>query len=363
MPQKAGPRPGSFLAARNKPALAQAFRVMAACLVTYLIVQLLGLKQGYWALFTVLIVMQGSVGATAGAAIDRLIATVAGAVLGGLAVLATPHQPVAIGASLILVSGILTFAAVRLPRLRGAGLTAAIVILTRSPDIPVGAFVIDRILEISLGGLVGVLASRFILPSRSHGAMMKGFAGVLDAIAERLEAQADALESGQALASSDANIAVRQSLVAAEALLIEARRERSLWLADQDVSDAIPRALWRVRNDIVQIGGLLDSPLPPTVSQSVGAAAAEMLRTQASHAQACARAMIDGTSVAQQDDEADAGNAFEAVFNAYQKSDTARAGGFEAVGRIFELAFALRRIRDDMQDLAARIAEAATPER
>jgi len=59
------------LPTRNRLALAQTVRVMAACLATYGLTGLLGLKQGYWAIFTVLIVMQGSLGATATAAFDR----------------------------------------------------------------------------------------------------------------------------------------------------------------------------------------------------------------------------------------------------------------------------------------------------
>lgn len=45
----------------------------------------LGLPQGYWAVFTVMIVMQGSIGGTLGAATERMMGTLAGALVGGLA--------------------------------------------------------------------------------------------------------------------------------------------------------------------------------------------------------------------------------------------------------------------------------------
>ena len=260
------------LPTRNRLALAQTLRVMVACLATYGLTGLLGLKQGYWAIFTVLIVMQGSLGATATAAFDRLIATIAGAVLGGVVVMATPRDPVAVGASLIVMSGVLTFAAVRQPRLRGAALTSAIVLLTRSPDIPVGIFVIDRIIEITLGGAIGVMASRFILPVRSRGAMIARFCEILTTMAQLLNAQADAVARGEALVSAEANIALRQSLVATEAVLNDARRERAMGLVREDVSDGIPRTLWRIRNGIAQISQILRTPFPPTaLAQSVAA--------------------------------------------------------------------------------------------
>jgi uncharacterized membrane protein YccC len=66
----------------NKAAGAHALRVMIACLGAYGLSLTLGLQHGFWSVFTALIVMQASVGATLGAAIDRLVGTVAGAILG-----------------------------------------------------------------------------------------------------------------------------------------------------------------------------------------------------------------------------------------------------------------------------------------
>lgn len=342
------------LPTRNRLALAQTLRVMVACLATYGLTGLLGLKQGYWAIFTVLIVMQGSLGATATAAFDRLIATIAGAVLGGVVVMATPRDPVAVGASLIVMSGVLTFAAVRQPRLRGAALTSAIVLLTRSPDIPVGIFVIDRIIEITLGGAIGVMASRFILPVRSRGAMIARFCEILNTMAQLLNAQADAVARGEALVSAEANIALRQSLVATEAVLNDARRERAMGLVREDVSDGIPRTLWRIRNGIAQISQILRTPFPPTAMAIVGPAVEGMLRAHAQSAQDAASALSDGAAPVQ---DSQAAEAFERAFVTLQHSDEARAIPFDEMGRVFGMAFSLRRMQQDFHDLGERIAE------
>ncbi|MPT47954.1 MAG: FUSC family protein [Sphingobium sp.] len=338
------------------PAIAQAVRVMAACLVTYGIVQCFDMRQGAWAIFTVLIVMQGSAGATAGAAIDRLGATVAGAILGGAVVLVTPHTPLAMGASLVIVAGALTFGAVLKPRMRGAALTAAIVLLTRTPDFPVGVFVMDRIIEITLGGFVGVLASRFVLPVRSRSRMIEQFEKLLGTMADLLDKQATALENGEVLSMSDANIALRKSLMAVDATFVDARREKRLGLVRDDVSDAVPRTLWRLRNGISQMGGLLEIPFSEPVRDAVGIAAAQMLQSQARFARACAVAIADD-SIISSDHEAEAAEAFETAFVKLQQSETARSMSFDAAGRVFGLAFTLRKMRQDFHELAARLHE------
>jgi uncharacterized membrane protein YccC len=341
---------------KTRAAALQALRVMIACSVTYVIFLMMGLKQGYWAIFTVLIVMQGSVGATAGAAVDRLVATVAGAILGGGAVLVTPHDPVATGISLVVVVGILSFATARWPRLRGAGLTAAIVMLTRAPNMPVSNFVVDRILEITLGGIIGVLASRLILPAQSGNVMIERFRSVLDVMAQMLRAQADAIGQGEAVFSVDASIALRKSLVAAEAMLADARRERTMLLTRYDVPEAVPRTLWRIRNGVVQIGRFLETPLPDAVVALVGGPAAQMLHAQADGAQACIAALGEGRAV--EIDHAGA-DAFEAAFAALEHSDIGKSITFDEIGRLFGLAFTLRRMRQDFDDLAERIGEMA----
>jgi hypothetical protein len=343
----------------NIPAWAQALRVMVACSVSYGLSLLLNLEHGYWSVFTALIVMQTSIGATLGAATDRLAGTIAGAALGGLAVLVTPARPIEIGISLVLVVGVASFAAARTPRLKNAAMTAAIVMLTRRPDFPVDSFVLQRVLEITLGGVVGVAASRFILPNRSRSVLFSRLAAVLKTMADMLNRQADALERGGEPPTTEASIALRKALVAAEAVLADAQRERAMLFSREDVSEAVPRTLWRVRNDMTHIGRFLDEPFPPVVSAELGRPAADLLRACASFTLGCAEALTQGTTIpAEADDEASA--AFDAAFAAFSQSTEARAMQFDEIGRCFGLAFALRRMRQDLHDLGDRIADTQT---
>jgi hypothetical protein len=347
---------------QTKRAAVQALRVMIACTITYAVSQLLHLQQGYWAVFTVLIVMQASVGATAGAAVDRLVATVAGAVLGGIAVFITPQEPLAIGIALICVVGLASFAAVRVPRLRNAGLTAAIVMLTHSAAVPVEIFVIDRIAEITLGGVVGVLASLFILPTRSRTVVLDRFASALSTVAQILRTLASAVEKGEAVSATQANIALRQSLMATEALFTDAQRERAFWLTRQGISEAIPRSLWRIRNDMTYVSHIVETPFPPAIGEVIGPQAAGVLEAQARFAEACGQALRTGgdidSAILSASDEA-----FEAAFSNLQNSEAAQSMGFNETGRLFGLDFTLRRMRQNFLDLADRIRESDVNEK
>ena len=341
---------------RHRAAWSQMVRVMIACAVTYGIFKLFGLEQGYWAVFTVLIVMQGSVGATLGAAMDRLIATVAGALVGGVAVLVTPHRPLEIGVALVVVAGASTLVATLNPRLRNAGLTAAIVILTRAPDVPVLTFVIHRILEIAMGGIIGVIASRLILPARSTTALVEKLGSVLTSIAETLRMQAEALEGAKAFSWAETGISLRTALTATEALLADAGRERSARLEKRIVSDAIPRNLWRIRNDITHINRLIETPFNPAMLAVVGGPAAMLLRAEGAFADRCGSALKQGARVVRDEDD-EALHAFEAAFAALRQSEVAQDMAFDDAGRLFGLAFALQRMRQDLLDLADRIDE------
>jgi hypothetical protein len=88
-------------------------------------------------------------------------------------------------------------AAIR-PQLRVAPVTAAIVLLTDPAGAPVEQFVLDRIIEIGLGGLIGVLAMVLIFPARSH-TCCRALRCRPGAYPAAVASEADALERGEAL--------------------------------------------------------------------------------------------------------------------------------------------------------------------
>jgi len=349
---------------RRGPELRQTLRVTIATGIAYAAFRLLDLQQGYWAVFTVLIVMQGSIGGTLGAATERMIGTLAGAVIGGLAAALHSNTPTGIGVALVLITFVAILSAAIRPQLRVAPVTAAIMLLTEPVGAPVLQFVIDRIIEIGLGGLIGVLATMLIFPARSHGVVVSRSVAVLTRIQRLLIAEADALEHGEALVPSNEHPALRQALMAVEQAMKDAERERASRLADHRIPPSVPRTLWRVRNDLVAIGGTLREPLPSPIATSLAPAAAGLLRAQAELTSRCASALNAGTAVSR-NDVAGAHLAFTQTFSGLRQSGEMRALDFNAVGRTFGLAFTLDNLHRDLTDLADRIDEIATgiPER
>lgn len=66
-------------------------RMTASGLIAFALAELLGLAQGYWAVFTAIIVVQASVGGSLKAGLDQLLGTLGGAAYGALVGLAIPH--------------------------------------------------------------------------------------------------------------------------------------------------------------------------------------------------------------------------------------------------------------------------------
>jgi hypothetical protein len=346
----------SDLFGRHGATLRQAFRVTIATGAAYAAYKALNLQQGYWAVFTVLIVIQGSIGGTLGAASDRMIGTLAGALLGGFAAAFHTGTLLGQGSALLAVTGIAVIGAALYPQLRIAPVTAAIMLLSQPPDVAVQDFVIDRVIEIALGGAIGVLATVFILPARSHEIILERAVAVLRRIQRLLLAQADAMARGEAIAPSTEHPALRQALATVEQALKEADRERASRLADHTIPPSIPRTLWRIRNDLVLVDNTLGSPLPESVAASLAPATAALLRSQAVLAERCING-LDTRKPISRDDVEESYFAFTRTFHELRQTGAIRPLDFEDAGRIFGLAFALERLHRDFNDLTDRIGE------
>lgn len=336
----------------------QAVRVSVGTSAAFAAYKLIGLQQGYWAVFTVLIVMQGSIGGTLGAATDRLIGTIAGALLGGAAAVLMPPSALGLGGALAVVTGATVLMATARPQLKAAPVTAAIMLLTHNPALAEQRFVVDRVLEIALGGFIGVLTSVLVLPARSRTLLVERIAAVLGEMAGLLESHAAALDGGERQAVAPDHVAIRQALTAIEQAMGDAERERSSGLADHRIPAAVPRTLWRMRNDIVLIGRAIDVPLPQPAAVWLAPAAAGLLRAEAEHIGRCGAALRSGTFAAEGDAAAH-GDAFRAALDQLRGDHPGRSLRFDEAGRVFGMAFALEQLQRDVADLALRIGEVA----
>jgi uncharacterized membrane protein YccC len=153
--------------------------------LAYVLAELFSLPQGYWAVFSAIIIMQASVGGSVKATIDRVIGTIGGAVAGGAVGYFVPHESVlSLGVALAIALVPLTLVAALWPNYRVAPLTAVIVLLTPGAQ-QLGSVdsAFYRIVEITLGSFVGLGVSLVLLPARAHGLVVSAAARALGLLA------------------------------------------------------------------------------------------------------------------------------------------------------------------------------------
>jgi uncharacterized membrane protein YccC len=186
------PRFAALLRLLPAQTLARALRTAIAATLTAVLTRVLGLEQGYWAVFSAILVMQAHFGSSVMAGWARLLGTAAGAFMGALA---------AASADALLGQGMTPFAAAMFPtificallaakndNLRLAGLTAAVVICLHEGGAQ-SAFVIgaSRFLEVGLGIVVALVVS-LAWPARARVVLRLGLGKAFGRLAVLLDA-------------------------------------------------------------------------------------------------------------------------------------------------------------------------------
>ena len=183
----------------RKVELGLGLRVTVAAMGALAIAEALGLKLPLWAVLTSIIVTQMSVGRSLKATRDYLIGTVGGALYGAAVAILIPHTGEgALLAVLVLAVAPLAFIAAINPSLNVATITAIIVLLLpimNHADVLDSA--IDRVLEVTVGALTGLLVSFVVLPSRAHSQVRASAAKVLELMASALNELLSGLTRGR----------------------------------------------------------------------------------------------------------------------------------------------------------------------
>ena len=180
--------------------LRHALRTALAATLTAALTRLLHLDQGYWAVFSAILVMQADFGSSIQASWSRLLGTAAGAALGALAA-TLAEMLLGPGVSALTLA---MFAAIALcaalaglkEDFRLAGVTAAIVICLHESGANAFALGASRFLEVGLGIVVALCVS-LAWPSRARVILRFGAAKGLEGLAGFLAALMDSRMSGQ----------------------------------------------------------------------------------------------------------------------------------------------------------------------
>ncbi|RXF73116.1 FUSC family protein [Hansschlegelia zhihuaiae] len=339
---------------RQAADLRLAAKVAAAAGAAFVLATLLSLPQGYWSVISALIVVQGSLGGTLVAAQERAVGTLVGAVVGGAAAFVHPHSLLTTSLTLVFVVAALSFAAAGRPTLKLAPVTAAILLVATANQPNQLAVAAERVLEVLLGCVVGIVATFLIFPNRLDRD--------LDREARSIAADLAALLRGAPTRRRDADAihlllgaqdAIRRKLAALEKTVADARREPGAKLLGE-ARASLARTLWRVRNDAVAVERAL-AAAPDVGRRIVGPSADALILAAADLLDALAarrdpaglRAEVEAKRAALED-------AVAHIREDGVSADIDVAAAVPTLG----LVFALRNLTGNLGDLADRLGEA-----
>ncbi len=358
-------RPLAFLSTHRAEARHTA-RVMTAVLAAYILYATLDLPQGYWAVFTTLIVMQASIGGTVGASVDRMYGTVLGAVVGGGAAALRTLSPVGLsptglGVALVLSAGFTAYVAMLRPNMKVAPVTAAIMLLSSAGKLGPLHAAAYRVVEIGIGSVIGVAATLLIFPARSRKVVAERTGSVLASLAELLGHYAQWLERAEVEpleALHPLHDRIRAEIGTVEQAVNDTERERAARLGYHHLSPATPRTLWRVRSEAIAIGRALRTPWPQALRGRLAEPGARMLRADAVFLEAC-RTALQANATVTRGELAIRHDEVQAAVATLRSERLTQALDLDTVGALFSFAFALESLYGHLGDLADRIDEAA----
>ncbi|MBU4436055.1 MAG: FUSC family protein [Alphaproteobacteria bacterium] len=340
--------------AARRSEIRHAIRVSAAVGAAYALATLLRLPQGYWAVFTAVIVVQASIGATITASIERLMGTVVGAVAGAAAAYLHIRWPQFGGLILCVTVALLAFLAAVRPALKVAPVTAVIMLIGTTTHMEPMTAALFRVVEILVGSLVGVAATLLIFPARAHGAVVERVGEIARLNAQLLTHYARVLRGEPSdLSTAQAYDANRAAMAKLQTAMAEASRETASRLSLRAAPEALPRTLWRQRNDIVMIGRAVAQPVAIATLNEPAAAmidAAKSFLTQTA-------GLIAGGARPDRLAFSEAHVVFQAAIESLRAEGAIRTLPFDDAARVFGLVFAIENLHANLGDLADRLEE------
>ena len=345
---------------RRRVQLALSIRVTIAALVALALAQFLQLPLPLWAVLTAVIVTQMSVGRSLKATFDYLAGTLGGAIYGGAIGVLIPHSnEIALLTVLALAVAPLAFIAAINPRFSVAPVTAIIVLLipimTHASQV---ASALDRVMEVALGGVTGLIVSFFLLPSNAHPLVVAAAARTLDQMARTLGELLAGLTLGLDMDSLHRiQDGIGQALVQMNAVGAEAEHERSAGLAVGPDTRPLLRTLLRLRHDLVMIGRAAISPLPDTVRSRIETPLARVGVAFADYLRASGAALQTGRGPPSLSDVESALDAYAAEIATLRREGLTRSLAADAAERFFALGFVLEQMHNNVKDLERCVAE------
>jgi len=338
----------------RKAQLGLAIRVTVAAFGALAIATAFNLMLPLWAVLTALIVTQMSVGRSLKATRDYMFGTVGGAIYGGAVAVLIPHSGEAgLLALLVLAVAPLAFIAAINPSLNAATVTAVIVLLVPSMSHvnPLDSAV-DRVLEVTVGAVTGLLVSFFVLPSRAHNQIRVSAARSLELIAAALSELLAGLTRGR---DNDALHRIQDgigaALVGLNATGAEAERERAAHLSSGPDTGPLLRTILRLRHDVVMIGRASVVPLPADLQARLALPLSDVSKAIVGYMQSVAVALRAGAGSVDIGPVDVALQSYAAEVASLRHEGLIRGLPGDAAERFFALGFSLDQMRQNLNDL------------
>ncbi|MGA7327609.1 MAG: FUSC family protein [Rhodomicrobium sp.] len=347
---------------KNRVKLQFALRMTFAALASYGLGEALGLAQTYWAVLSSVIVIQGSVGGSLRAGINRLIGTVGGAFWGAAVALLIPHDTTAaLAVALFVAIAPLAILTGFRPDYRVAPITAIIVQMAPSlmQSDPVTSAV-SRVFEISLGSAVAIAVAYFILPARAHSLLAQSATAVVAAMAELVSLFSAALCSGTGAAEIfKVQNKIRAGIAQTELRASEAAVERANRLSAGPDPEPLARTLRRLRHDLAMIARALGTPFSEPVKQHIEAPLSAIFSALGAWLAADSQALAAGKPAPNLEAVKAAIETYKrAVAGNGQQGLSYQAGNNDVV-RAYTLLFTFEQTLQNLEDLADRTSEFA----
>lgn len=344
----------------RKTQLALAIRVTVAAAAAYAIATALHLLLPLWAVLTSLIVTQMSVGRSLKATRDYMIGTIGGAVYGGaIAVLIPYSSETGLLGLLVLSVAPLAFIAALNPSLSAAPVTAVIVLLvpTMHHSDPMTS-AIDRVSEVAVGAITGLLVSFMVLPSRAIGQIRISAARLLDLIADAFTELLAGLTRGR---DNDTLHRIQDgigtAIVGLNATGAEAERERSAHLSSGPDTGPLLRTILRLRHDVVMIGRATVVPLPAELQARLAAPLSEVATAIALFVRSAAAALQAGAGAPPIHPVHLALQRYADEVSAVRRDGLIRGLPGEMAERFYAIGFSLEQMHQNLCDLDRVVGE------
>ena len=247
----------------------------------------------------------------------------------------------------------MAFIAALNPGLNSATVTAVIVLLlpTMHHSNPLDS-AIDRVLEVTVGALTGLVISFLVLPSRAVSQIRVNASKLLEllsaAFAELLAGLTRGLDNDALHRIQDG---IGTAVTNLHATGMEAERERSMHLSSGPDTGPLLRTIQRLRHDVVMIGRASVVPLPAEIQTRLARPLADVSKAIVTYMMSVATALRAGSGPADMAPVDAALQAYSAEVAAVRSEGLTRGLPVDAMERFFALGFSLDQMRQNLNDL------------